>query len=565
MLASMMDRVSMGLLVLSPDGIVLSLNRSVEWITGVDPAQALSRPCCEVFSSALCEGRCTFLETVATCRSSTAVDLTLPEKGGERRSITKVFTPVSDESGSLLCCLVLLQDHSAFKDLIRRVRHEDRRQKMILDNLDTGVLTVDRGGHVTFFNAVAEALTGFSRNEILGRPFSALFRKNAGREAALLLETVADGQPRSGGEGEIATREGGAVPVRTRHMALRNEEGRVVGGMTVLSDMSLAYRLDSAIKGRFTFYDMVGRSPVMRKIFDILPVIAESDATVLVEGATGSGKDLVANLIHNLSPRAKKPLVKVNCAALPDNLLESEMFGYVKGAFTGADRDKPGRFQDADGGTIFLDEIGDMPLALQAKLLRVLESREFYPLGGRKVVKVDIRIISATNRGLEDMVREKTFREDLYYRLNVMRLSLPSLAERRGDIPLIVGHVLKRLGSVRKTGDIRVSGPAMEILLNHDFPGNVRELENILEHAAIICRGSEIEPRHLPPYLKVKASREPEAPAPPESLADDRDALERRAIEKALERCGGRRGEAAEILGVDRSTLWRKMKRHGLA
>lgn len=564
-LGPVLDRISTGLIVLSPVGEILDLNRSVEWITGASRDEALGKPCSDVLGGVMCGGECSFQETVQTCRSSTSVDLTLPEKGGERRSITKVVTPVRDEAGVLLFFLVVLQDHSAFKDLLKRVRHEDRRFKMILDNLDSGVLTVDRGGHVTFFNAVAEALTGFSRNEILGRPFSALLKKNAERETALLLETVADGKARTGGENELLTREGGPVPVRIRHMALRNEEGRVMGGMTVLTDLSLAYQLDSAIKERFTFYDMVGRSPSMRKIFDILPVISASDATVLIEGPTGTGKDLMARVIHTASPRAAKTLVKVNCAALPDNLLESEMFGYVKGAFTGADRDKPGRFQEADGGTIFLDEIGDMPLALQAKLLRVLEDREFYPLGGRKVVKVDVRIISATNRGLLEMVKEKTFRQDLYYRLNVMRISIPALAERKSDLPLLISHIIKRLALAHKKESLKISGEAMEVLLNHDYPGNVREMENILEHAAIICRGEEIAPRHLPLYLQKDEGRKSEAEPCLPKLLKSMDDHEKKTITEALEKAGGNRGDAARLLGMDRSTLWRKMKKFNMA
>lgn len=257
--------------------------------------------------------------------------------------------------------------------------------------------------------------------------------------------------------------------------------------------------------------------------------------------------------------------MKVNCAALPDNLLESEMFGYVKGAFTGADRDKPGRFQEADGGTIFLDEIGDMPVALQAKLLRVLEDKEFYPLGGRRVVKVDVRIISATNRGLCDMVKEKTFREDLYYRLNVMRLSIPALAERRSDLPLLISHIMKRLAIARKLEALKITGPAMEILLNHDYPGNVREMENILEHAAIICRGEEIAPRHLPLYLQKDEKREPSPETCAPTLEKSMDDHEKSAISGALENCRGNRGKAARLLGMDRSTLWRKMKKHGIA
>jgi transcriptional regulator with PAS, ATPase and Fis domain len=270
-------------------------------------------------------------------------------------------------------------------------------------------------------------------------------------------------------------------------------------------------------------------------------------------------------VIHNVSKRAKKSMVKVNCAALPDNLLESEMFGYVKGAFTGADRDKPGRFQEADGGTIFLDEIGDLPLSLQAKLLRVLEDKEFYPLGGRKTTRVDVRIIAATNQGLERLVEEKGLREDLFYRLNVIRLELPSLMERRGDIPLLIEHIMKRLSAVKETPINKISEEAMEVLLNYDYPGNIRELENILEHALIICQDKVIERRHLPLFLQRKALPTVSPETPVSDVAPLDQFSEKQRIIEVLKHNNWHRGKTARELNMDRTTLWRKMKKHNLS
>jgi transcriptional regulator with PAS, ATPase and Fis domain len=325
----------------------------------------------------------------------------------------------------------------------------------------------------------------------------------------------------------------------------------------------LKYQFNSEIKGRYTFYDMVGKDPAMQKIFEIIPVVAASDATVLIEGPTGTGKDILAKVIHNVSPRADKPLVKVNCAALPDNLLESEMFGYVKGAFTGAEKDKPGRFQEADGGTIFLDEIGDLPLALQAKLLRVLEDKEFYPLGSRKTTKVDVRIISATNQNLDRLVREKSFREDLYYRLNVMRLELPPLKARRADIPLLIAHILKRMKATRDTRADRFANDAMEVLLNYDYPGNIRELENIIEHALIVCRDTVIERSHLPLALRHGIATELPAEAK-RSFEQEIEFSEKGLIADKLREHNWHKGKTAAALNINRSTLWRKMKKYNL-
>jgi PAS domain S-box-containing protein len=429
-------------------------------------------------------------------------------------------------------------------------------------------MTVDRGGHVTFFNTMAEAITGFGRSEVLGKLCSAMFPPEFCRDVVQFKQRQAEDAEPTSIEAEVVTRQGSRLPVKAKCMALKNEDGRIVGGLTTIADLSLKYQLDQVIEDRYTFYDMVGRDPAMRKIFEIIPVVAGSESTVLIEGPTGTGKDLLAKIIHNASGRAGKPLVKVNCAALPDNLLESELFGYVKGAFTGADRDKPGRFQLADGGTLFLDEIGDLPLSLQAKLLRVLEDREFYPLGSRRTTKVDVRIISATNQGLERLVAEKRFREDLFYRINVMRLELPPLRERKGDVPLLITHILKRLGDRKGVRIEKITEGAMEVLLNHEYPGNVRELENILEHALIICQERVLRRKHLPIQI-LRQSPPSEAPEDkvgrPPDWETETARRERDRILAALRAHQWRRREAAAELNIDRTTLWRKMKKYRIS
>ncbi|MCU0596666.1 MAG: sigma 54-interacting transcriptional regulator, partial [Desulfobacterota bacterium] len=406
-----------------------------------------------------------------------------------------------------------------------------------------------------------EKISGFKREEIIGKPCSLLLGEGASDGTAFLKQAVEDGKARSNKKGLLTTKDRRGIPIRGNYMALRNEGGRVIGGLATIQDLSLLDQLQRAITSRYAFADMIGKDPSIQKVFEIVPVIAESDATLLIEGPTGTGKDLLAKVIHNASRRTHKPMVKVNCAALPDTLLESEMFGYVKGAFTGADRDKPGRFQEAEGGTIFLDEIGDLPLSLQAKLLRVLEDKEFYPLGSRKTTKVDVRIIAATNRVLEGMVEAKRFREDLFYRLNVIRLELPPLKERRADIPLLIEHILRQLSSAKERKASRISEEAMAILLNYDFPGNVRELENVLEHALIICQEEAIEPKHLPLFLRkaMPAAGSRAEAGRPENLPSEKERLL-----QALEKHHWHRGEAARALQMDRTTLWRKMKRHHL-
>jgi len=543
-LGDIFDFFSMGVMVLSPERQIISLNQSAEVITGCKASDLVGRNCNDRLMDSLCGGRCAYLEAVENDRNAGSMDIEVTGQDNEIRNITRIVSPVYGPDNLPSGCIEIFQDHSALKDLLERVRHDDRRLKLILDNLDIGVLTVDRGGHIAFFNNTAETITGFSRGDVLGKSCYTVFGNSSNPGMLLFNETIADGQARSSAEGELKTRDGQIIPVRANFMALKNEDGRIVGGLATISDLSLKYQFNSEIKGRYTFYDMVGKDPAIQKIFEIIPVVAASDATILIEGPTGTGKDVLAKVIHNASSRSKNPLVKVNCAALPDNLLESEMFGYVKGAF--------------------LDEIGDLPLSLQAKLLRVLEDREFYPLGSRKTTKVDVRIISATNQNLGRLVQKRRFREDLFYRLNVMRLELPPLKNRRGDIPLLISHILKRLRVTRDTRVEKFSNDAMDILLNYDFPGNVRELENIIEHALIVCQGEIIERHHLPLALQQGISQA--WPVGKTSLPDDAvEISEKHMIMEMLQRYSWNKGQTAAALNIDRTTLWRKIKKYNIS
>ena len=563
-LSGIFDYFSMGVMVLAPDRKIISFNQSAEIITAHKASDVLGQYCYHIFLDPLCDEKCAYNEALETGRDFAIVDVEVTDPSNKTRSLTKIVSPLFGVNGEPLGCIEIFQDHSAFIELLERVRHDDRRLKIILDNLDLGVLTVDRGGHITFFNTRSEAITGFKREDVLGKSCNLVFGKEVSPDLILFKETIADGKARSSSEGEINTRQGQAIPIRANFMALKNEDGRIVGGLATIADQSLKYQFNSEIKGRYTFYDMVGKDPAIQKIFEIVPVVATSDATILIEGHTGTGKDVLAKVIHNASRRSKNPLVKVNCAALPDNLLESEMFGYVKGAFTGAERDKPGRFQDADGGTIFLDEIGDLPLSLQAKLLRVLEDQEFYPLGSRKTTKVDTRIISATNQDLGHLVRERRFREDLFYRLNVMRLELPPLRDRKGDIPLLISHILKRLCATRDTQVERFSNDAMDVLLNYDYPGNVRELQNIIEHALIVCQGNMVERIHLP--LSLQQSISPQRPdGEPFAAIDEMGTSEKNIITGLLRENNWNRGKTATALNINRTTLWRKIKKYHIS
>ncbi|MBW2016298.1 MAG: sigma 54-interacting transcriptional regulator [Deltaproteobacteria bacterium] len=563
-LRSILDGLNVGIFTVDAERRITSFNRTFQALTGYREEEVVGMPCHEVFLNDLCRGGCMYHRAVMERRRSMSFDIEILDANEEKRLITKIVTPLYDARRRPAGCIEILQDHSLFEDLLDRIRYDEQRLKIILDNLDIGVFTVTRGGHISFFNARAESISGYDRREILGKPCSLLLGGEETEAVALLKASIGDGKSRSSRRLVLAGKGGKKIPIQADCMALRNEYGEIVGGLATIQDLSLIHRLSREIRKGYTFGDMIGRDPTMQQIFETIRAVASSDATLLIEGATGTGKDLLAKVTHNASKRAGKPYIKVNCAALPENLIESELFGYVKGAFTGADRDKPGRFQEADGGTIFLDEIGDLPLPLQAKLLRVLEDKEFYPLGGGRTTRVNVRIIAATNRDLERKVKERTFREDLFYRLNVIRIQLPPLKDRRGDIPLLIDHLLKKLAAVQNARVDRISKEAMEILLNYDYPGNVRELENILEHALILCPGEVIEKKHLPLFLQGRMPPQDLEQGSLPGLGRSRESSERELILAALKRHGWHRSKAAKELRIDRSTLWRKMKKYEL-
>lgn len=314
--------------------------------------------------------------------------------------------------------------------------------------------------------------------------------------------------------------------------------------------------------GRMRETRIIGDSPDMRAVVELIEQVGPSEANVLILGESGTGKELVAQMLHEHSHRKNGPLVKVNCAALPENLLESELFGYVKGAFTGAAQDKPGRFQLAEGGTLFLDEIGELPLTLQAKILRALQERVVEPLGGIAPVSVDVRFIAATNRRLPDMIEKGTFREDLYYRLNVLEIRIPPLRERLEDIPLLADYLLRKLGQKNSKPLRSVSREFLEALMRYEWKGNVRELENVLERSLILCRDDILDVRDLPDHLRAPA----ESAASSSSVLKESplEAAERNALEDTLRKCGGHRERTAKALGISRRTLQYRLKKYGL-
>jgi PAS domain S-box-containing protein len=429
----------------------------------------------------------------------------------------------------------------------------------VLDSVPDGVFTVDAAWRITSFNRAAERITGINRAEAVGRLCCEVFRANICESACALKQTLATHRSIANKVVYIVNAQGERIPISISTAPLKDARGQVIGGVESFRDLRLLAELRREAEQQDSFADIIGRSKAMRDLFDLLPAVAESDSTVLLEGASGTGKELFARAVHQLSRRHAKKFIAINCGALPDTLLESELFGYKAGAFTDARKDKPGRFALAEGGTLFLDEIGDISPAMQTRLLRVLQERVYEPLGGIEPVRTDVRIIAASNKPLDRLVKEGKFRDDLFYRVNVVRLELPSLRERREDVPLLIDHLVARFNRLKARDIASVSDAVLARLMEYDFPGNVRELENIIEHAFALCRGGLIELAHLPPKLRGDdAGLRPGLPAGL-TLAE----MEKLLIRDALRRNHDNRAAAARELGVDTSTLFRKLKALG--
>lgn len=428
----------------------------------------------------------------------------------------------------------------------------------LLEQLAEGVFTINSRWRIISFNQTAEKITGYHRDEVLGRFCWEIFRSDLCQSDCPLRLTLETGLTRLDQDVRMLDKKGTKLPVLVNTSVVRDRSGLVVGAVESFRPlMELQETLNPSPRKHF-LSNIIGKGPSMTRIFEMLPDLAASDVNVLIQGESGTGKELIARAIHNQSPYKEGPFIAVNCSALAETLLESELFGHEKAAFTGAVRSKVGRFELARGGTLFLDEIGELKPELQVKLLRVLEQKVFERVGGTRLIPMQARIISATNRDLIKALHEGTFREDLFYRLRTVPITLPPLRERREDIPLLVEYFKTRLN--KKYGkEVRGLDPkVLRLFMTHPWPGNVRELERVLEHAYVFIKGPVIFLQNLPAMDEFLNERKLSDGA--ETSGD----LNRNTIQNALTRSGGRRQEAASLLGISRTSLWRLMKQLGL-
>jgi two-component system, NtrC family, response regulator HydG len=446
----------------------------------------------------------------------------------------------------------------------------NRYLKEIINTMNDGVMLISPDGTILMVNRALQEISGYKREELLGMSCSIFHcdvcelarSEGKGHWCGLFEEGYAHRKSCS-----LMRKDRSYVHVLKNASLLKDPEGRVLGAVETVTDISEIDKRDQQIEqlsrlldGNADFQGLVGRSPGMRKVFEIVRKAAQSDAPVIIYGETGTGKELVAHAIHNLGKRRQGPYIQLNCAALHEALLESELFGHVKGAFTGATSHREGRFEAADDGDIFLDEIGDVPPSIQVKLLRTLESKQIERVGDNRPIKVDVRIITATNRNLERLVSEGKIRKDFFFRINIIPIYLPALREHLDDLPLLVEHFFQQLRAKSGKNIAGLSAETMELLMSHPWPGNVRELRGVLEHAFVIAEKGPIAPEHLPAQMKSPAGVWKARDRHPTSGVQE----ERAALVEALMKCRGNQTKAARLLGVNRVTVWHRVKKHGI-
>lgn len=429
----------------------------------------------------------------------------------------------------------------------------------ILDSIGEGLFTVDKNFKIKYFNRAAERITGLNRERVFGRFCKYIFKSGLCYKNCPIAKVLESGENLYDVESEIRNEDGTLVPIKLNAAVLRNAEGEPEGGVISFRDLSDLELMKKKLTEYSDFYGIVGHSKAMHEIFRLIEEISDSDATVLIQGDSGTGKEMIANAIQETSLRKEKPFVKVNCSVFSDQLLASELFGHVKGAFTGAIKDRPGRFEVANKGTLFLDEVAEMPLPMQLKLLRVLQEGTFERVGESFTRKVDVRVIAATNKDLKKALQDGTFREDLYYRLNVIPIEIPPLKQRIEDIPYLVKHFISKFSLIYKKDIIDIEDQALDLILRYDWPGNIRELENAIEYAFARTRDkNSLESCKLPPIIRQDIScYDIQLPSPVEKNEDSN-------LVQLLEKYHWNKTRVAQELGIGRTTLWRKLKKMGI-
>lgn len=547
-----------GVVAIDKDFKIISFSEGAERITGFAIFDVIGKNCKNILKGELCSDKSSLSNVLKKGEPLANIKTKIKNINNEAVNIILHATPLKNVKGEIIGVIINFRDIEETYKLHAKLYKDNARLIAILQSITDGVLTIDMEWRVTSFNPAAEKITGFNAEEVIGKHCYEVLQSKTCNEDCPLRKTMKTKTPIYDYEIEIINARGETIPISVNTALLIDEADNIIGGVETLRDLSIYKHLREELNQRYSFGNIIGKDKKMREIYSLMKTISVTDTTVLIMGETGTGKELVARAIHHNSPRKHKAFIKVDCTALPETLLESELFGYKRGAFTDARADKPGKFALADGGTIFLDEIGDLPPSIQSKLLRVLEEHAFEPLGDVKTIKVDVRVVAATNRNLQEAIKQGRFREDLYYRLNVVPITIPPLREKPEDIPLLIDHFIEVFGKKFGKTAVQVSHDAMDLLVDYAWPGNVRQLEHAIEHAFIHCRGRVIQIKHLPEDLKQTSSILVNRVF---DKGNPMNEIEREVILEALRRSNWNKERAARALQISYVTLWRKMKK----
>ncbi|MBN2366044.1 MAG: sigma 54-interacting transcriptional regulator [Calditrichaeota bacterium] len=560
-----------------PDGIaafnrdkkIIAFNEAAERLTGYSFDDIISKDVNFLFEDSV--GNASVIDSALNeGKMLTNMPVDIKCADGNTRNFLASFTPIEQPEKGIIGIILVFRNtremislFQALQEKSREILDEKKKLEAIFRSRWEGTFTIDREWNITSFNRAAERITGYSVQEAIGRKCWEIFGSGICHSGCHMELTMNQQKPATSEELIIHHKDGRKVPIRVNSAPLYDGEENHIGAVETFLDISEIKNLGSHLKENFQFQNIIGNSKPMQRVYQLMENVIQSESTVLITGESGTGKELVARAIHVNSERKPCPFMAVNCSAFAETLLESELFGHEKGAFTGAIRTKPGRFEMAGEGTLFLDEIGDLSPAIQVKLLRVLESRKFERVGGTRTLDLKARIIAATNKNLESEVSRGRFREDLFYRVNVINIALPPLRERMEDLPHLVNYFLKNFRERFNKNIDSISPNAFRILQKYQWPGNIRELENVLEHAFVVGHGEIIETEYLPERLWLTIENV-EDPSMRESSDSPLKNAEKVMIISNLKKYNGHRGKTARALGIDKTTLWRKMKKYRL-
>lgn len=565
---AILESIAEGIVVIGLDRKIIFVNKMARDLIGIQDDKPEGKLCSEIIRTDLCKNNCP-VESYGSNESCASYFMNINLYKDDSASIPLCLNvaPLYDENGEIAGFIENFRPMSEAVKAIESLKQtnvvlaQDKdKVDSIIESLADGVYTVDSKLRITSFSKGMEHITGFKESEVIGSKCEDVLSADNCGDACPFLNTLKSGYGLANLTERVAKKDGDTVPVLISTAFLKENKGEIELVATV-RDASELEKLRKEINDRFRFSNIIGKSSRMQQIFELIETLSDTDCAILIEGESGTGKELVSRAIHHESHRRGRSFVKVNCSAIVEGLFESELFGHIKGAFTGAIKDKVGKFELADGGTIFLDEIADMPLSLQPKLLRVLQDMEFERVGDNKTRKVDVRVIAATNKNLKDEIKSKRFREDLYYRLCVVPIEMPSLRERREDILLLIDHFLEKFNmKIHNRPNITVVTPqALSALLDYDWPGNVRELENAIEHACIRSKTDRVDYDSLPvsitgmPTMRIS---EPETHGISETINE----IQKKHIDELMKQFNGNRSRVAKNLGISRTTLWRKLR-----